>query len=164
MGRGSGEFDYVGTPRKWLWPLFSVLSRAAIAFPVWERHVPFEVVNVPGDGAVRATIAFGLGHGARVMRHEVRMSPRGLIDVLGTRGRFVADLSVEVVEGHLEVRSTALRLRLARRHIPVPLAPRIVLLERSDGNRQRVEFAMTAPLIGRIYSYAGTFDYRIEAS
>ena len=130
VGRGSGVFDHVGTPRRWLWPLFSVLSRAAIVFPVWERQVPFEVVNVPGDGAVRATIAFGFGHGPRVMRHEVR--------------------------------STALRLRLARAHIRVPLAPRILLVERSDGNRQRVEFVMTAPLIGRIYSYAGTFDYQID--
>lgn len=164
VGRGSGVFDHVGTPRRWLWPLFALLSRAAIAFPVWERNVPFEVLNVPGDGAVRATIAFGFGHGARVMRHEVGMSPRGLIDVLGTRGRFVAALSVEAVDGHLEVRSTALWLRLARAHISVPLAPRILLVERSDGSRQRVEFEMTAPLIGRIYSYSGTFDYRIEAS
>ena len=96
VGRGSGTFDVVGTPRRWLWPVFGVLGRAAIAFPVWERDVPFEVVNVPGDGAVRATIAFGFGRGERVMRHEIRMTPRGLIDRLGTRGQLEASLAPAV--------------------------------------------------------------------
>lgn len=162
VGRGSGTFDVVGTPRRWLWPVFAVLERAAIAFPVWEREVPFEVVNVPGDGAVRATLAFGFTRGERVMRHEIRMTPRGLIDVLGTRGRLEASLVAEPVDGRLELRSTGVRLRIGGVRMPLPLAPRIHLVERRDGERQRVEFTMTAPLIGRLYGYAGTFTYRIE--
>lgn len=164
VGRGSGMFEHVGTPRRWLWPVFALLARAAIAFPVWERDVPFEVVNVPGDEAVRATIAFGFRGGERVMRHEIRMSPQGLVDVLGTHGRFEATLAVRAVDGHLELRSTGLGLRLGGVRIPLPLAPRIHLVERRDGHRQRVEFTMTAPLIGVIYSYAGAFDYRIETA
>lgn len=164
VGRGSGTFDLVGTPRRWLWPVFAVLARAAIAFPVWERDVPFEVVNVPGDAAVRATIAFGFRSGERVMRHEVRMAHHGLVDVLGTVGRFEAALTADAVGGCLELRSTGLKLRVGGWRIPIPFAPRIHLVERHDGGRQRVEFTMTAPLIGRIYSYAGTFDYRIEAA
>jgi hypothetical protein len=164
VGRGSGTFEQVGTPRRWLWPVFALLARAAIAFPVWERDVPFEVVNVPEDEAVRATLAFGFRDGERLMRHEIRMSPQGLVDVLGTHGRFEATLSARAVDGHLEVRSTGLRLRLAGVRIPILLAPRIHLVERRDGHRQRVELTMTAPLIGLIYSYAGAFDYRIEAA
>jgi hypothetical protein len=164
VGRGSGTFEHVGTPRRWLWPVFALLARAAIAFPVWERDVPFEVVNVPGDGAVRATIAFGFRGGERVMRHEIRMSPQGLVDVLGTHGRFEATLAARAVDGRLELRSTGLRVRLGGVRIPIPLAPRIHLVERRDGHRQRVEFTMTAPPIGVIYRYAGAFDYRIEAA
>ena len=164
VGRGSGTFDVVGTPRRWLWPVFAVLARAAIAFPVWEHDVPFEVVNVPGDGAVRATIAFGFRRGEKVMRHEIRMTPGGLRDVLGTRGRLEAALIADAVDGRLHLRSTGVRLRLGRARIPIPFAPRIALVERRDGDRQRVEFTMTAPLIGRIYEYAGSFSYRIEAA
>lgn len=164
VGRGSGTFERVGTPRKWLWPLFAVLGRAAIAFPVWERDVPFEVVNVPGDAAVRATIAFGFRRGERVMRHEIRMTSRGLVDALGTKGRFEAVLLPEPVNGRLELRSTGVHGRIGGVRIPIPFAPRIHLVERRDGDRQRVEFSMTAPLLGPIYSYAGTFAYRIEAA
>ncbi len=164
VGRGSGTFDAVGTPRRWLWPVFAILGRAAIAFPVWERDVPFEVVNVPGDGAVRATTAFGFLRGEEVMRHEIRMTSRGLRDVLGTRGRLEASLVADAVDGRLELRSTDVRLRLGAARIPIPFAPRITLVERRDGDRQRVEFTMTAPLVGRIYEYAGSSASRIEAA
>jgi hypothetical protein len=164
VGRGTGTFDAVGTPRRWLWPVFAVLGRAAVAFPVWEQKVPFEVVNVPGDGAVRATLAFGFRRGERVMRHEIRMTSRGLVDRLGTHGRLEASLIAEPVDGRLVLQSTGVRLRLGRMGIPIPFAPRIHLVERRDGDRQRVEFAMTAPLVGRIYEYAGSFGYRIEES
>ncbi len=164
VGRGSGTFDVVGTPRRWLWPVFAVLGRAAIAFPGWERDVPFEVVNVPGEGCVRATLAFGFCGGERVMRHEIRMTPRGLVDVLGTHGRLEAALVADAVDGRLELGSTGVRLRLGALRLPLPLAPRIHLVERRDGDRQRVEFSMTAPLVGRIYEYAGTFGYRVEAA
>lgn len=164
VGRGSGTFDRVGTPRRWLWPVFAMLGRAAIAFPVWERDVPFEVVNVPGDVSVRATIAFGFRRGERVMRHEIRMTPSGLVDALGTRGRLETALRADAVDGRLELRSTRVRWRVGGVRIPIPFAPRIHLVERHDGDRQRVEFSMTAPVLGLIYSYAGTFRYRIEAA
>lgn len=162
VGRGSGTFDVAGASRRWLWPVFAVLGRAGIAFPVWERSVPFEVVNVPGDGSVRATLAFGFPRGERVMRHEIRMTPRGLVDLLGTSGRLEARLVAEAVDGRLELRSTGLHLRLGRVRLPIPFAPRVRLVERRDGDRQRVEFSLTAPLIGRIYEYSGSFVYRIE--
>jgi hypothetical protein len=98
------------------------------------------------------------------MRHEIRMTTRGLLDVLGTHGRLEASLVAEPVDGRLELRSTGVHLRLGALRVPIPLAPRIQLVERRDGDRQRVEFAMTAPVVGRIYEYAGSFAYRIEAA
>jgi hypothetical protein len=162
VGRGTGTFDEVGTSRRWLWPIYAVLARAAIAFPVWERDVPFEVLNRPGEAAVRATITFAFRRGARVMRHEIRMTRRGLVDILGTRGRLEAALLPDVVRGGLEVRSRGVRLRIGSARIPIPFAPRIRLVERRAGERQRVEFTLTSPLLGEIYRYAGSFDYRIE--
>ena len=35
VGRGSGVFDQVGTPRRWLWPVLAILGRTGIVFPVW---------------------------------------------------------------------------------------------------------------------------------
>jgi hypothetical protein len=164
VGRGRGVFDTVGTPRRLLWPVLAVLGRAGIAFPVWARDVPFEVRNEPRDGAVRAILTFDFPDERRVMRHEIRMTPRGLVDALGTRGRLEARLRAAPVDGRLELVSTGTALRVGRRRIPIPFAPRVHLVERRDGDRQRVELTLVAPLIGRIYEYAGSFDYRIEAA
>ena len=163
-GRGVGVFDVVGTPRRWLWPLLAVLGRAGIAFPVWAHDVPFEVRNEPADAAVRATLRFRLPGGERVMRHEIRMTARGLVDALGTKRRLEARLDAAPVQGRLELRSTGTALRLGRLRIPIPFAPRVRLVERRDGDRQRVELTLTAPIVGRIYEYAGSFDYRIESA
>lgn len=47
VGRGSGTFSVVGTPRRWVWPVLAVLARDAVLFPVWEHDVPFTVENRP---------------------------------------------------------------------------------------------------------------------
>jgi hypothetical protein len=96
------------------------------------------------------------------MRHEIRMTSRGLVDILGTRGRLEAALQPVAVGGRLQVISRGVRLRVGSVRIPIPFAPRIRLIERRDGERQRVEFIMRAPVLGEIYRYAGSFDYRIE--
>jgi len=48
--------------------------------------------------------------------------------------------------------------------IPIPFAPRVTLVERWDDavDRQHVSLALDAPLLGRIYEYAGHFDYALE--
>jgi hypothetical protein len=46
--------------------------------------------------------------------------------------------------------------------MPVPFAPRVDLREEAAGDRQRVSLVMTAPLVGRIYEYAGEFTYSVE--
>jgi hypothetical protein len=162
IGRGTGVFEAVGTPRRWLWPVLAILARAGIAFPVWEHEVPFEVRNTPVGTAVRATLVFGFARGHRVMRHAIGMTDRGLVDLLGTRGRLEAELRASVRDGRLELRSTRTLLCVGRWRFPIVGAPRVTLVERADGARQRVELTLTAPLVGRIYEYAGTFEYTLE--
>jgi hypothetical protein len=162
VGRGSGVFDVVGTPRRWLWPVLAVLGRAGIVFPVWARDVPFDVVNTPGDGVVRAERTFHFADGDRIMRDEIGHPATGLVDVLGTRRRIRAPLAATVIDGRLELDSRRAALRIGRLWVPIPFAPRVHLVERRSGERQRVELTMTMPLIGRIYEYAGSFGYRIE--
>jgi hypothetical protein len=162
VGRGSGVFDTVGTPRRWLWPMLAILGRSGIVFPVWARDVPFDVVNTPADGVVRAERTFHFAGGDRVMSDEIGATSGRIIDVLGRRRRLRALLDPEVVDGRLELRSRGAALRVGPVWLPLPFAPRVRLVERRDGDRQRVELTMTMPLVGRIYEYAGSFSYRIE--
>ncbi len=96
------------------------------------------------------------------MRDEIGADSGRIIDVLGHRRRLRARLDATVTEGGLELRSLGAALRVGRLWLPLPFAPRVHLVERRDGERQRVELTMTMPVIGRIYEYAGSFSYRIE--
>ena len=162
VGRGTGVFETVGTPRRWLWPVLATLGRAGIVFPVWQRDVPFDVVNTPADGVVRASRTFRFAAGDRVMRDEISAASGRIVDVLGIRRRLRAPLDASVIDGRLELRSRGASLRIGPLWLPLPFAPRVHLVERRDGDRQRVELTMTMPLIGRVYEYAGSFSYRIE--
>jgi len=162
VGRGSGVFDRVGTPRRWLWPVLAILGRAGIVFPVWAPDVVFDVVNTPADGVVRAERTFHFAGGDRVMTDEIGAASGRIVDVLGRRRRLRALLDASVVEGRLELRSRGAALRVGPVWLPLPFAPRVLLVERREGERQRVELTMTMPLIGRIYEYAGSFSYRTE--
>ena len=162
VGRGSGVFETVGTPRRWLWPMLAILGRAGIVFPVWAHDVPFDVVNSPADGVVRAQRTFHFVGGDRVMLDEIGVTSAGLVDVLGRRRRLRAPLESTVVAGRVELRSRGAALRVGRLWLPLPFAPRVHLVEQRDGDRQRVELTMTMPVVGRIYEYAGSFSYRIE--
>ena len=161
VGRGRGTFHRLGTPRRWLWPVLAVLGRAGIIFPVWEHDVPFEIENRPDAAALHATRTFHTRRGELVMRDVVRMTAVGLTDTLGTERRLRVRLDAQVIDGSLELRSRGASVRVGRLHIPLPLAPRVHLVERRDGARQRVELTMTMPLVGRVYEYSGSFDYEI---
>lgn len=164
VGRGEGVFRVVGTPRRWLWPVLAILGRAGIVFPVWERDVPFDVVNVPADAAVLGRRVFHFPRGDRTMVDEIRITEHGLVDRLGRGGRVEARFDLDVVEGRLELRSRGAALRLGRLRIPVPrfAAPRVRLVERREADAQHVALTMDLPLIGRVYQYAGSFVYRVE--
>lgn len=160
VGRGSGVFDIVGTPRRWLWPVLRALSLDAILVPAWATGVPFTIENrSTARGTVRAERRFELAGGTFVMVDEVGMTRLGLADRLGHRGLLLAHLAAEVVDGHLELTSTGTTLF----GIPLGrLSPRLTLIERTAGARQHVSLTLDAPLIGRLYEYSGSFTYSVE--
>jgi hypothetical protein len=164
VGRGQGVFEVVGTPRRWLWPAFGLLGRDGIVFPVWEHTVPFRVTNRPtAHGTVQATRVFQFAGGERTMTDEIGVTRAGLTDRLGRHGLVSARFDAEVVNGRLVLSSTGADLRLGPVRIPLgALAPRVTLVERTDGSRQHVSLRMALPLIGTLYEYAGTFTYALE--
>ncbi|MDR6613443.1 DUF4166 domain-containing protein [Leifsonia sp. 1010] len=171
VGRGSGVFETVGTPRRWLWPVLAVFARSHVMFPVWEREVPFTVENravtaPDGSPAVAATRWFALRSGAATMVDEIGVRRGVVIDRLGDPVRAEARFAATVRDGGLRLRSTAVWLVLGGRRlrIPNPFAPVVVLTERWDDQHehQRVSITVHAPLIGRIYQYRGRFRYAIE--
>ena len=162
VGRGSGTFDVVGTPRRWLWPVLRLMQRRRILFPVWERDVPFTVENRPGDARVRAIRTFRLAAGERVMVDEISWDSAGLIDRLGDDGVLSAGLTASVVDGAVVLVSNWARWGRLR----IPFAPTVHLTERFDEavGRQHVAFTLDSRVFGRIYEYSGHFDYAIEAA
>lgn len=169
VGRGSGAFDRVGTPRRWLWPVLAVLAQAHVMFPVWERSVPFTVENRPvvvdGVPAVAAIRTFHLRGRPAAMIDEIRVEDDALVDRLGVPARVEARFSARVRDGGLRLRSNAVWLLVGRARVRIPrvIAPVVVLAERWDEQteRQLVSIAVAAPGIGRIYQYSGRFRYEI---
>jgi hypothetical protein len=164
VGRGIGVFDVVGTPRRWLWPAFALLATDGVVFPVWEHTVRFRVTNRPTAlGTVRATRVFQFSGGEQTMSDEIGVTKSGLTDRLGRHGLVAATFAADVVNGRLVLKSTGAGLRLGPVRIPLgALAPRVTLVERTDGDHQHVSLRMALPLVGTLYEYSGTFTYGIE--
>ena len=173
-GLGVGVFERVGTPRRWLWPLLWLLQHGGVLFPGWHRDVPFVVVNRPGlnaDGlpAVTAERRFAFTTGERVMLDSIEATGvrPGLVDQLGRPRLIEAELAASVIGGALHMRSTAVALHLGRLRVPIPavIAPTVALIERFDDgiDEQHVAVELSAPLLGRLYEYSGSFRYEIRA-
>ena len=169
-GFDEGRFNTVGTPRRWLWPVIWLVGRPDILFPVWQRDVPFTVINRPVVGrwpAIGASRVFELAGGRRIMTDAISACPDGLVDYLGAGRRMRAHLAASVRGGALNLASTGVALRLGRRWFGIPrwLAPTVTLTERfSDEDcRQHVEVVLAMPLIGTVYEYAGSFTYEIRS-
>lgn len=77
-----------------------------------------------------------------------------------------ASLEASVVDGSMHLDSTVVALRIGRRWLTLPqvLSPHVTLMERFDDvvGLQRVAMALTAPLIGTVYEYAGSFSYGLR--
>lgn len=97
------------------------------------------------------------------MVDEVGITSGGLTDRLGRHGIVSSNLSIDIIEGRLELRSTGASLRVGFIRIPLrAISPRITLLERTAGDAQHVSLRLDAPILGRLYEYEGTFTYAIE--
>lgn len=171
VGVGDGVFDTVGTPRGWLRVLIRIVADGDVLFPVWARDVPFTVTNTPAGStnrpAVVAERTFRFNSGESVMSDRIIATPDGLVDILGARRRFRALFDAQVIDGGLHLTSTRVALRIGRRHLIIPriIAPRVTLTERfwDNDERQHVALSMHAPLVGKVYEYAGSFHYEIES-
>jgi hypothetical protein len=164
-GIGEGVFTTVGTPRRWLWPLLAVLARWNVLWPVWEQEVPFTIVNVPTPHGLVSVRRFRFAAGDRTMTDRVIFTRAGLRQRLGADERVVVELALESgVDGlHIASRRVGIRMLGLRWSLPAAWAPRVVVHERAlpDG-RQHVALTLDLPLVGRIYEYAGAFEYRVE--
>jgi hypothetical protein len=174
-GVGTGVFERVGTPRRWLWPALWLLGREGVLFPVWSSRVPFTVRNHPvvdaaGNTAVLATREFRFGARRpwatdREMTDAITAERGRLVDHLGTQRRYVARLHAQAVDGQLHMVSTRVLVRFGRFSIPVPssIAPVVRLVERFDEKTglQHVSVVVEAPRLGRLYEYSGSFRYSV---
>lgn len=164
-GVGEGVFTRVGSPRRVLWPLLALLGRWDVVWPVWEREVPFTVLNVPTPHGLVSMRRFRFSAGDRVMTDRTIFTPHGLRQRLGAGERVVVELRVTpdgtgltITSGRVGVRMLGLRWSL-----PASVSPRVTVQERTllDG-RHHVSLTLDAPVIGRIYEYAGAFVYHVE--
>jgi hypothetical protein len=164
-GVGEGVFTRVGTPRRILWPLLAILGRWNVVWPGWEQQVPFTVINVSTPHGLVSQRKFHFAKGDRTMTDRILFTPRGLRQRLGTGERLAVALRVEPDADGLRITSDRVGIRILglRFSLPAAWSPRITAQERTlpDG-RQHVSLTLDAPVLGRLYEYAGAFSYRIE--
>lgn len=162
-GRGKGVLETVGTPRRWLWPVFTVAGALRIVWPRWEHGVQVRVVNRVEDGALLGSRRFGFASGEREMIDRITSERGELVDRLGRGGLLETRYRTTVEDGALLLRSTRIALRLGALRLPLPAVAELRETVLDDG-RQRVEFRLAAPGLGRVYEYAGEFEYEIGAA
>ncbi len=163
-GHGIGTYDDAGLRVRALRPLFALLGRRAIAFPDHGTRVPFTVRNLDGpDGVRRSVRTFRFAAGTREMTDAMRASDGRLVDRIGIRGEIEIELALSVSAGGLRMESRRLALRVFGLRMPLPPLVTILLRETAvSDDTQRVELRLTAPVLGEIYGYSGTFTYAVR--
>jgi hypothetical protein len=89
-----------------------------------------------------------------------------LIDQLGTTRRYVGTFISRIEAGALTLQSSTFAIRAGKRRVTIPqsIAMRVSLTERFDeaDGRQHVTVTVTAPVIGQLYVYSGSFTYLLR--
>ncbi len=169
IGRGDGVFEHAGYCGPfWLRPLLRVFAAREVLFPEFAREVPFTVVNrTDATGTLRADRDFLFEGAPRRMTDAMTAGDWGtgtIVDRLGRRGGLEVRLRASVEAGGMRLASTALAVRVAGVRIPLPPLAGVVVTERVDdrGPRaQRVAATVRVAVLGEVFRYSGSFDYRI---
>ncbi|MEO8094510.1 MAG: DUF4166 domain-containing protein [Pseudolysinimonas sp.] len=159
VGRGEGTYDVAGSRHRWLAPVFAWLATRDLLFPEYGHDIPFTVTNTPTAQGLSARRTFDFVHHTRVMVDAMTVIDGVLHDRLGRRGGLEVELLVDVVDGALRIRSGRQWLHLGSLRFRMPGLVRVSLAETAAGTRQHVDVRITAPVLGEVFRYAGTFSY-----
>ncbi len=160
VGSGSGVYDTAGSRRRWLLPLWTWLGWRRVLFPEFGHGIPFTVVNTPdAAGSLGAVRTFAFARRTRVMVDRMTVVDGRLHDRLGRRGGLEVELLLELDEGSLRMTSRRQWLHLGPVRVRMPALVRVDLTESAHPAGQHVDVRMTAPVLGEVFRYAGTFTY-----
>jgi hypothetical protein len=166
VGTGRGRYEVAGSRLRVLRPLFAAMARRDVLFPEFGHDVPFVITNTPAaDGTLSARRTFGFRRRTRVMDDTMRVVDGRLVDGIGKRRGLEVTIEVAVVSGALYMKSTRLALRARGIRIPLPSLVTMRLRESiddTDPSRQRVDVRLSAPLVGEVFRYTGTFTYAVR--
>lgn len=161
VGRGEGVYEVAGSRHRWLAPLLAFLAWRRVLFPEYGRGIPFTVENRGDRSAIRTFVFL---RRERVMVDEMRVVDGALRDRLGRRGGLEVELHLDVVDGALHMRSGRQWVRLGPLRFRMPGLVGVRLVESVRDGAQHVDVRMTAPVLGEVFRYAGTFRYAISSS
>lgn len=160
IGVGRGVYETAGSRLRILRPLLHAMAWREVLFPEHGAGVPFTIRNTPrGDGSLRAVRTFSFPRRARVMRDAMSVRGGALVDRLGRRGGLEVRLDVDVQDGGVRLRSTALAWRVGRLRVPLPRVAEVTVDERAAETGQHVDVRLRSPLLGEFFRYSGTFTY-----
>lgn len=161
VGRGEGVYEVAGSRQRWLRPALAWLATRQVLFPELGRGIPFTVEN-RGDRTARRTFAFPGRE--RVMVDAMSVVDGVLHDRLGRRGGLEVEFALSVADGGLRMRSGRQWLHLGPLRLRMPGLVRVTLAESARDGIQHVDVLMTAPVLGEVFRYAGTFTYAVSSS
>ena len=168
--RATGIMKEIKGGPKWLYPLFLVGIQWKLLFPEHGKNIPFTIKNHAfisdtGESQVHWERTFHFDNKKRYFNALMSLDEEHLIiqDYLGEPHLLYADLVFHVTaEGSLIIHSQKQRLVLGKVEIPLPriFQGLATVIERYDDEQEHYQIHVTVrnPLIGRIFSYEGTFS------
>jgi hypothetical protein len=164
-GRGEGVYEVAGSRHRWLRPALAWLAWRRVLFPEYGQDIPFTIVNTTNpDGTLSARREFRFPRRTRVMTDTMSVVDGTLHDRLGRRGGLEVEFALDVVNGGLHMTSRRQWLHLGPMRLRMPGLVRVRLAETARGSTQHVNVRMTAPVLGEVFRYAGSFGYEVSSS
>lgn len=165
VGFGTGVYEVAGSRHRWLAPVLAWFASRDLLFPEYGHGIPFTVQNRveqrPDGDTLRARRTFAFPRRTRLMVDEMRVVGGRLHDRLGRRGGLEVELHLDVRDHALHMRSGRQWVHLRGVRVRVPAVVRVTLTERATPDGQHVDVRMTAPVLGEVVRYRGSFTYEV---